>query len=161
MSNGVFPLPKEKTQGDKNLESEPMFIQLGLMNGETIKIHIMDIACLQIFGVSENHYLTNDYPILEKHKFCSRTYIKLTKDVGAKKCRPNSSMTIQERLTKFNDISDITYLNEAGHYLDRILVPWSDMTCDGQENDHQFCRVDRQGNIEIFLKGTNHYRYAN
>ena len=144
---------KEVEEEKKNKKDEPKYVQLGLMNGEIIKIPFEDIECLQVFGVSENHYITNDYPFLEKYKFCSRTYLKLSKRAGIKKYNVHKGMTIYERLTQFNDVSDITYLNQSGHYLERIFLPWSDMSCDGLENGHQFTRVDRQGNLEIIFKG--------
>ena len=134
-------------------KSETKFIQLGLMNGEIIKIALEDIECMQVFGVSENHYVTSEYPYLEKHKFCSRAYLKLSKAVNSKKYDLHKSMTIYERLTQFNDVSDFTYLNQTGRIIERILLPWSDMSCDGLENGHQFTRLDRQGNLEIIFKG--------
>ena len=144
---------KENKANQKANKEEPRYIQLGLMNGEIIKLSIEDIDCLQIFGISENHYFTGDCPFLEKYKFCSRAYLKLSRLVGAKKYNINKNLTIRERLTLFNDVSDITYLSQGGRFIDRILLPWSDMTCDGVENGHQFSRVDRQGNLEIIFKG--------
>ena len=144
---------KEVEEEKKNAKDEPRFIQLGLMNGEIIKIPLSDIECLQMFGISENHYFTSGNHFLEKYKFCSRAYLKLSKQVSSRKYNIHKGMTIYERLTDFNDVSDITYLNQTCHIIDRILVPWSDMSCDGLENGHQFTRVDRQGNLEIIFKG--------
>ena len=106
-----------------------------------------------MFGVSENHYITKGYPLLEVCKFCAKAYIKLSKEIGNKRYNNYCGLTIYDRLTQCNDLSDITYLNQSGHYLDRILVPWSDMSCDGLENGHQFSRIDKQGNLEIIIKG--------
>ena len=144
---------KEKSINKEKKSEEPRIVQLGLMNGEIIKIHIEDIDCLQVFGVSENHYITKDYPYLEVCKFCAKAYIKLSKEVCNKKYTLHSGLTIYERLTQRNDLSDITYLNQSGHFIDRILVPWSDMSFDGIENGHQFSRMDKQGNLEIIIKG--------
>ena len=137
----------------KSTKDEPRIIQLGLMNGEVIKIHIEEIECLQIFNISENHYVTSDFPFLERCKFCERAFIKLNKETADMKYDLKKGITIYERLTQSNDISDITYLNAYGRMLDRILVPWSDMSNDGMENGHQFSRMDRQGNLEIIIKG--------
>lgn len=137
----------------KNTKDEPRIIQLGLMNGEVIKVYLEEIECLQIFNISENHYVTSDFPFLERCKFCEKAFIKLPKVTACQKYDIHKTLTIFERLTQSNDISDITYLNASGRILDKILVPWSDMSQDGQENAHQFSRVDRQGNLEIIIKG--------
>ena len=144
---------KEVEYEKKKTKEEPRIIQLGLMNGEVIKIHIEEIECLQIFNVSENHYVTSDFPFLERCKFCEKAFLKLSKETANQKYHLSKGATIYERLTQSNDISDITYLNAFGRILDRILVPWSDMSNDGMENAHQFSRVDRLGNLEIIIKG--------
>ena len=149
----IKEVDKEVEQEKKTSKDEVRYIQLGLMNGEIVKIPIEDIECLQVFGISENHYVTSGYPFLEKYKFCAKAFIKLSKLASMKKYNIHKGTTIQERLTQSNDISDITYLNQTGRYIDRILVPWSDMSCDELENSHQFSRIDRKGNLEIIIKG--------
>lgn len=144
---------KEFEKDKKAQSNEPAYVQLGLMNGEIIKIPLSDIECLQVFGVSENHYITNEFPFLEKYKFCAKAFLKLSKEVTKKNMSFNNKTTILDRLTSYNDISDISYLNIKGRLLDRILVPWTDMSHDERENGHQFSRVDRQGNLEIIIKG--------
>ena len=56
MVNGVN---KEVEEEKKTSKDEPRFVQLGLMNGEIIKIPFEDIECLQVFDISENHYFTS------------------------------------------------------------------------------------------------------
>ncbi len=142
-----------RTNDRKAKAIEPKTIQLGLMNGETIKLFIEDVECLQIFGVSENHYVTREFPFVDKYKYCSRAFIKLSKDALKKNYKRNKRKTIVDRLTELNDISDITYLDQNGRYIETILVPWQNMKEDGLENSYQFSCIDSQGNLEIVLKG--------
>ncbi len=145
----IFGNEKE-TKIDKK---EPAIIQLGLMNGELIKLPLELIDCLQIFGISENHYVTKELPFVDKYKYCSRAFIKLSKAVVARFYSKKNDATILDRLTQLNDISEIIYLNQNGKFIDRILVPWKDMTESGLENKNQFSCVDSKGNLEISIKG--------
>ena len=140
---------EKETKKDKD---EPRIVQLGLMNGEMIRLPLELIDCLQIFGISENHYVTKEFPFVDKYKYCSRAFIKLSKAVVTTYLKKTDT-TILDRLTQFNDISEITYLNRNGKFIDRILVPWEDMNEDGIENKNQFSCVDNQGNLEISING--------
>ena len=134
-------------------EKEPAIIQLGLMNGESIKLDLNLIDCLQIFGISENHYVTKEFPFVDRYKYCSRAFLKLSKDVVARFYSKKGNATILDRLTQLNDISEITYLDKNGKFIDRILVPWEDLTDSNSENKKQFSCVDNNGNLEISIKG--------
>ena len=73
-----------------------------------------------------------------------------------------SDLTVFERLSKFNDIVDITYLDENNNILESIYVPWRDKATDnscfsGETNLNQTSKIDKDGNLEIIIKGEHEW----
>lgn len=73
-----------------------------------------------------------------------------------------SDLTVFERLSKFNDIVDITYLDGNKNILEKICVPWRDKVTDnfwflGETNLKQSSKIDKDGNLEIHIKGEHEW----
>ena len=74
----------------------------------------------------------------------------------------DSDLTVFERLSKFKDIVDITYLDGNKNILESICVPWRDKITDnywfsGETNLNQSSKTDKDDNLEILIKGEHEW----
>lgn len=86
------------------------YIRLGLENVEVIDLDIKDVV-----------YLKHD-------KSTNNTIIKISKNASKKtySCYNQKPRNIFRRLTKYNDICDISYLDKNKKIIEEIVMPWDE-----------------------------------
>ena len=136
------------------------YIQIGLENVEVINIDVKNIEYMSLHGISDDDSISRCDKNVEKRRFCQSLEICINKKVNKKYPTYGgpSSNTVFERLTKFNDIVDVTYLDGKKNNLETIFVPWKDKPginpfFDGEANLNQTSKIDKDGNLVIVVKG--------
>ena len=142
------------------MEQEIKYIQFVLENVEVINIDVENIEYMSIHGIADRHTISWCDKKIDKSKCCQSLHICINKKVD-KKCQTygrDSDLTVFERLSKFNDIVYINYLDGNKNILESIYVPWRDKVTDyflfpGETNLNQSSKIDKDGNLEILVKG--------
>ena len=146
------------------MEQEIKYIQIGLENVEVINIDVKNIEYMSIHGIADRDTISRCDKKIDKSKFCQSLHICINKKVD-KKCTTyggDNDLTVFERLSKFNDIVNITYLDGNKNILESIYVPWRDKVTDnswfsGETNLNQSSKIDKDGNLEILIKGEHEW----
>lgn len=142
------------------MEQEIKYIQIGLENVEVINIDVENIEYMSIHGIADRDTISRCDKKIYKSKYCQSLHICINKKVDKKYSA--SDFTVFERLSKFNDIVDITYLDGNKNRLESICVPWRDKVTDnswfsGETNLNQSSKIDKDGNLEILIKGEHEW----
>ena len=119
---------------------------------------------MSIHGIADRDTISRCDKKIDKSKHCQSLHICINKKVD-KKYPDNggaSDLTVFERLSKFNDIVYITYLDGNKNILESIYVPWRDKVTDyslfsGETNLNQSSKIDKDGNLEILIKGEHEW----
>lgn len=146
------------------MEQEIKYIQFVLENVEVINIDVENIEYMSIHGIADRHTISWCDKKIDKSKCCQSLHICINKKAD-KKCQTygrDSDLTVFERLSKFNDIVNITYLDGNKNKLESIWVPWRDKVTDyslfsGETNLNQSSKIDKDGNLEILIKGEHEW----
>ena len=146
------------------MEQEIKFIQIGLENVEVINIDVKNIEYMSLHGIAEQDSISRCDKKVAKSKYCQSLHICINKKVDKKYPTYGgpSDLTVFERLSKFNDIVDITYLDRNKNRLESVYVPWGDKIVDnswfsGETNLNQTSKIDKDGNLEILVKGEHEW----
>ena len=136
------------------MEQETKYIRIGLENVEIIDIDIKNIKYMCIHGITNRDTISKSHKKVVSDKYCQSLHISIYKKADKKYPTYGglSEMTIFERLYEHNDIIDISYLDENKKEIKQIYVPWKSLTPSGEENANQFCRCDKDGDLEILIK---------
>ena len=138
------------------MEQEIKYVQIGLENTEVIDVEVTDIQFMLIEGIKGFDTIpTAPVKTVKRRKTCSSFFIILKKKID-KKYRTYgglSKYTVFERLIKYSDIVDITYLNESKGVVDSLNVPWKEWRDAGETNNYQHNKVNEYGDLEILIKG--------
>lgn len=142
------------------MEQEIKYIQIGLENVEVIDIDVKNIEYMSLHGIADRDTISRCDKKIDRSKCCQSLHICINKKVDKKYSTYGgpSDLTVFERLSKFNDIVDITYLDGNKNRLESVYVPWRDKATDnswfsGETNLNQFSKIDKDGNLEILVKG--------
>jgi len=146
------------------MEQEIKYIQIGLENVEVINIDVKNIEYMSLHGIAEQDSISRCDKKVAKSKYCHSLHICINKKVDKKYPTHGgpSDLTVFERLSKFNDIVDITYLDGNKNKLESVYVPWRDKMTDnswfsGETNLNQSSKIDKDGNLEILIKGEHEW----
>ncbi len=107
------------------MKREIKYIQIGLENVEVINIDVRNIEYMSIHGIADRDTISWYDKKIDRSKCCQSLHICINKKVD-KKCTTYggaSDLTVFERLSKFKDIVDITYLDGNKNILESICVP--------------------------------------
>ena len=150
----------------KNLE-KVKYIQIVLENCEVIEINIEHIEFLSVRGIIFNDFLykySNDKNGIERNESCKYLEIVINKKVDKiyKSFGMFPNFTVFERLTKYDDITAIDYLDGNAETIESISVPWKDKVYEdgyvSEENSScQSSKIDENGNLEIIIKGEDEF----
>ena len=142
------------------MKQEIKYIQIGLENVEVINIDVNNIDYMSLHGIADRDTISRCDKKIDRSKYCQSLHICINKKVDKKypTYGGSSDLTVFERLSKFNDIVDITYLDGDKNRLESIYVPWRDKVADnswfsGETNLNQSSKIDKDGNLEILIKG--------
>lgn len=150
----------------KNLE-KVKYIQIVLENCEVIEINIEHIEFLSVRGIAFNDFLykySNDKNGIERNE--SSKYLEIVINKKVDKLYQTfcgvSDFTVFERLTKYDDITAIDYLDDDKKVIESISVPWKDKVYEdgyvSEENSScQSSKIDENGNLEIIIKGEDEF----
>ena len=146
------------------MEQEIKYIQIGLENVEVINIDVKNIEYMSIHGIADRDTISWCDKKIHKSKYCQSLHICINKKVDKKYSTygGDSDLTVFERLSKFNDIVDITYLDGNKNRVESIYVPWRNKVTDnswfsGETNLNQSSKIDKDGNLEILVKGEHEW----
>ena len=146
------------------MEKEIKYIQIGLENVEVINIDVKNIEYMSIHGIAERDTISWCDKKIHKSKYCQSLHICINKKVDKKYSTygGDSDLNVFERLSKFNDIVDITYLDGNKNRVESIYVPWRNKVTDnswfsGETNLNQSSKIDKDGNLEILIKGEHEW----
>lgn len=130
------------------------YIQLGFENTEVINIDIMNIEYMRIYGIGDCDTINRFDKRVERQKCCQSLRLCINKQTNTKYPTYGgiSNLTLFERLFRYNDIVDVTYLNANKDAIETINLPWKDKMIGGEENINQHSKIDKEGNIEIVVK---------
>ena len=137
------------------MKQEIKYIQIGLENVEVINIGIEDIEYMDLDVISDRDTIYKwGEKNIERWRYCQKLHICINKKVDKEypTYGGTSDFTVFERLLKFNDIVDITYLDGNKNRVESIYVPWKDNASNEDENDNQLSKLDKDGNLEILIK---------
>ncbi len=126
------------------------YVRLGLENVEIIDINIKDID-LMIQDISEFDLTVMNSSLIKRRKECKKAFFTLLKTAD-KPYDEKSETTVFERLRKFNDIIDISYLDENKNEIDTIYMPWEYNTFNLAENIYQKSKIDDYGRLQILIE---------
>lgn len=142
------------------MKQEIKYIQIVLENVEVINIDVKNIEYMSIHGIADRDTISRCDKKIDKSKYCQSLHICINKKVDKKYPTYGgaSDLTVFERLSKFKDIVNITYLDGNKNILESIGVPWRDKVTDnswfsGETNLNQSSKIDKDGNLEILIKG--------
>ena len=92
------------------IEQEIKYIQIGLENVEVINIDVKSIEYMNIHGIAEQDTISRCDKKVANSKYCHSLHICINKKVDKKYPTYGgpSELTVFERLSKINDIFDIT-----------------------------------------------------
>ena len=146
------------------MEQEIKYIQIGLENVEVIDIDVKNIEYMSLHGIADRDLISRCDKKIDRSKFCLSLHICINKKVDKKYPTYGgpSNLTVFERLSKFNDIVDITYLDGGKNTIESICVPWRDKVANnswfsGETNLNQSSKIDKDGNLEILIKGEHEW----
>ena len=146
------------------MEQEIKYIQIGLENVEVIDIDVKNIEYMSLHGIADRDTISRCDKKIDRSKYCQSLHICINKKVDKKYPTYGgpSDLTVFERLSKFNDIVDITYLDCDKNRIESIYVPWRDKAADntwfsGETNLNQSSKIDKDGNLEILIKGEHEW----
>ena len=146
------------------MEQEIKYIQIGLENVEVINIDVKNIEYMNIHGIADRDTISWCDKKIHKSKYCQSLHICINKKVDKKYSTygGDSDLNVFERLSKFNDIVDITYLDGNKNRVESIYVPWRNKVTDnswfsGETNLNQSSKIDKDGNLEILIKGEHEW----
>ncbi len=146
------------------MEQEIKYIQIGLENVEVINIDVKNIEYMSLHGIADRDTISKCDKKIGRSKYCQSLHICINKKVDKKYPTYGgaSNLTVFERLSKFKDIVDITYLDGDKNRIESIYVPWRDKTADnswfsGETNLNQSSKIDKDGNLEILIKGEHEW----
>ena len=146
------------------MEQEIKYIQIGLENVEVIDIDVKNIEYMSLHGIADRDTISRCDKKIDRSKYCQSLHICINKKVDKKYPTYGgpSDLTVFERLSKFKDIVDITYLDGNKNRLESIYVPWRDKVVDnswfsGETNLNQTSKIDKDGNLEILVKGEHEW----
>ena len=146
------------------MKQEIKYIQIGLENVEVINIDVNNIDYMSLHGIADRDTISRCDKKIDRSKYCQSLHICINKKVDKKypTYGGSSDLTVFERLSKFNDIVDITYLDGDKNRLESIYVPWRDKVADnswfsGETNLNQSSKIDKDGNLEIIVKGEHEW----
>lgn len=142
------------------MKPEIKYIQIGLENVEVIYIDVKYIEYMSLLGIADRDTISRCDKKVVRSKYCQSLHICINKKVDKKypTYHGPSNLTVFERLSKLNDIVDITYLDGDKNIIESIYVPWSDKVADNswfssETNLNQSSKIDKDGNLEILVKG--------
>ena len=146
------------------MEQETKYMQIGLENVEVINIDVKNIEYMSLHGIAERDTISRCNKKVSRSKYCQSLHICINKKADKKYSTygEDIDLTVFERLSKFNDIVDITYLDAEKKRLETIYVPWSDKATDNpwlsdDINLNQSSKIDKDGNLEILIKGEHEW----
>lgn len=146
------------------MEQEIKYIQIGLENVEVIDIDVKNIEYMSLHGIADRDTISRCDKKVARSKYCQSLHICINKKTDKKYPTYGgpSNLAVFERLSKFNDIVDITYLDGNKNMLESICVPWRDKVTDnswfsGETNLNQSSKIDKDGNLEILIKGEHEW----
>lgn len=146
------------------MEQEIKYIQIGLENVEVIDIDVKNIEYMSLHGIADRDTISRCDKKVWRSKYCQSLHICINKKADKKYSNygEDIDLTVFERLSKFDDIVDITYLDDKKNRLETIYVPWSDKATDnpwfsGDTNINQSTKIDKDGNLEILVKGEHEW----
>lgn len=138
---------------------EIKYIQIGLENVEIINIDVKNIEYMSIHGIADRDTISRCDKKIDKSKYCQFLHICINKKVDKKypTYGGDSDLTVFERLSKFKDIVDITYLDGNKNILESICVPWRDKVTDnswfsGETNLNQSSKMKKMATLKFSLK---------
>ena len=149
-----------------NLE-KVKYIEIVLENCEVIRINIEHIEFLSVRGIAFNDFFsiyTDGKKRIERNTSCK--YLNIVINKKADKIYKSFGMfpdfTVLERLTKYDDITAIDYLDGNAEIIESISVPWKDKVYEdgyvSEENSScQSSKIDENGNLEIIIKGEDEF----
>lgn len=140
------------------MEQEIKYIQIGLENVEVINIDVKNIEYMSLHGIADRDTISRCDKKVAKSKYCQSLHICINKKVDKKYPTYGgpSDLTVFERLSKFNDIVDITYLDGNKSRLESIYVPWKDENENEYVNANQKVKLDKEGNLLVVIEGENY-----
>ncbi len=146
------------------MKQEIKYIEFVLENVEVINIDVKNIEYMSINGIADRDTISRCDKKIDKSKCCQFLHICINKNVDKKYPTDGeaSDLTVFERLSKFNDIVYISYLDGNENKLESIYVPWRDKVTDyflfpGETNLNQSSKIDKDGNLEILVKGEHEW----
>ena len=146
------------------MEQKIRYIQIGLENVEVIDIDVKNIEYMSLHGIAGQDTVSRCDKKVRRSKHCQSLHICINKKADKKYSNygEDIDLTVFERLSKFDDIVDITYLDAEKNRLETIYVPWSDKATDnpwssGDTNLNQSSKIDKDGNLEILIKGEHEW----
>ncbi len=150
----------------KNFE-KVKYIEIVLENCEVIRINIEHIKFLSVRGIAFNDFFsiyTDGKKRIERNTSCK--YLNIIINKKADKIYKSFGMfpdfTVFERLTKYDDITAIDYIDGNAETIESISVPWKDKVYEdgyvSEENSScQSSKIDENGNLEIIIKGEDEF----
>lgn len=114
------------------MEQEIKYIQIRLENVEVINIDVKNIEYMSIHEIADRDTISRCDKKIDKSKYCQSLHICINKKVDKKYLTYGgvSDLTVFERLSKFNNIVGITYLDGNKNRLESIYVPWRNKVTD-------------------------------
>ena len=136
------------------METSIKYLEIGFESVETLLIDINDVKELIIKRITESHHIEGINKKLITRKRCKKLSLTLGRTAD-KMYRPrysNEPISTFYRLTKYDDIVDITYLDENKNIIDSVYVPWKNRETSGDNNQYQSHRITKNGDLEINIK---------
>lgn len=132
-------------------------IQIGLENVEVININVKDVEYMEIAGITGRDTIGKYDKKISKTTQCRKLVLCINKRANVKYLTYGglSKDTVFERLSRFNDIVDVSYLDEQKNKTEVIYVPWDSKTTCYEENINQCSKIDDDGNLYIVINGAN------
>lgn len=143
------------------MELNVKYVRFELENCQRVTVRIDNLERFELEGICENDGLM---PCVRKNVIdrtwrCKKMTVCISKEADKKIefWDKVDGFTNFERLTAYNDIVSITYLDDSGLDMESIYLPWKDEVnsegriCD-TENANQSSRLDDDGNLLIVVE---------
>lgn len=143
------------------MELKVKYVRFELENCQHVTVRVENLKRFNLEGICENDDLMNCVrtKTIERTWSCRKMTACICKEADKKIefWDKVSGFTNFERLTGYDDIVSITYLDYTGLEMESIYLPWKDKVgpdgrvCD-TENAYQSSRLDEDGNLLIFVE---------
>jgi len=143
------------------MELNVKYVRFELENCQHVTVRVDNLERFELEGICESDGLM---PCVRKNVIdrtwrCRKMTVSICKEADKKIefWDKVDGFTNFERLTAYNDIVSITYLDDSGLDMESIYLPWKDKVnsegraCD-TENANQSSRIDDDGNLLIVVE---------